>query len=177
MIFMLGFFLSVACLNSVYADGITGVVEPRIDCQTQVIKGKSQRICATYTETYPTSVPVSDGSVIVDGPRIFDYQFWKGLAPKTDTRTLSDAQLNKHLLGYTVKVQWEDGACQVDLDGTECNSCKLCSESMDDPAKTTLKADCSNIENGRRVSQCEPAYIFFPLKASKRFNGGIGKKV
>ncbi|GKY96271.1 hypothetical protein MPSEU_000586600 [Mayamaea pseudoterrestris] len=165
-------FSALLSLASLQLIGGAASIDPFIKCETRVIKGVSSRICSTASQFTPSPVTNPDGSSGYDGPTGFIFRFWKGLAPNTNVLNLSEEETDKHLL-VDVSVEWEDGVCQVAIGDTQCNTCKLCSENKD-ATKTRLKADCSNVPGGRRVSQCETASVFFPFKTTKRL-GASGR--
>ena len=160
------------------------MLQQRVTCQNQIIKGKSQRICATYSEFGPAIVLFPNQTAGYVGPYGYDFKFWKGLPNDTDTSSFTDAQYDQHLLDLAVGVSWEDGACKVKVKDTQCNSCSICRQKPGE--ETKLNADCTNIKGGRNVT-CESALIYYPLKKGKRnkpsspppmgmMNGGMGTR-
>ena len=149
--------------------------DPHVTCQTQSILGKDQRICAT---TYLAWQPDPTNGTIY-GSTGFHYHLYKGVPPNTDTSAFTEAQNDEHLLGYTIDVTWweEDQQCAVTVGGKLCSDCSLCHMDQANPAETTMSADCTNIGQEGRKLTCEKAYILFPLKESKRYSNGIGKKL
>ena len=168
-------FLVSAVLSMASFQGANAAISynPFLTCATQIIEGESQRIC--YTDYRFTAIPqMENGTTTYVGPTGYDFTFYKGLAANTDTSLLTDAQNAKYLLPNTVSVSWDDGVCQVKVGGTKCSSCTICSELEFNPPETTLSADCTNIDGGRKAT-CEKALVYYPLKKNKRSNGGNGK--
>ena len=145
------------------------MLQDRVTCQNQIIQGNSRRICATYATFGPALIRFPNQTVGYVGPYGYDFKFWKGLPNDTDTSSFTDAQYDQHLLDLTVCVSWENGSCQVKVQDTQCNSCRMCSQNAG--GDTKLSADCANIKGGRNVT-CESALIYLPLKKTKRNKKG-----
>jgi hypothetical protein len=166
---LLSALLSVVSIQ--VADGYA-FLDPTVTCQIQIIEGVSQRVCATYEGFGPSPADIN-GTIIYEGPTGYSFEFYKGLPNGTFSYNVTDS--SKYLLDYTVGVQWENGTCQVKVNETQCTSCSVCVASTNgDLTGEKLTSDCTNIPHGRVVN-CESAYIYFPLKQFKRYNGGSGK--
>ena len=138
-------------------------MDPTIICQDLDLDGVTQQVCATNIFETPSPVQNSDGTTSYEGQYSYRFAFWEGLENGTDTTTVGAEQAVTTL---SVIVSWvpDDRSCQVLISGEACLQCSLCEET-NDPATTTLSADCSNLSGGR-VVECERAFIYYPLVAN-----------
>ena len=131
-----------------------------ITCQDLDLDGANQQVCATYTFETPSPVQNSDGTTDYVGQYSYTFDFWEGLENGTDTTNIGDGQGATDL---SVTLSWVpvERACEVLISGESCQLCGLCDEN-EDPAATTVSADCTNLSGGAQV-ECQRAFIFYPL--------------
>lgn len=151
MLFILGFIDT----TDAYA-----FLEP-LTCHKYTNNGNTEKLCFETVHTGPSPYSFENGTTVYVGGYSMGYSF-----PKDD---------KKHKdLKISVK-QDDNGDCTVEINGSKCNSCKVCGSRKatigDNKAK--VKADCTNAKSGGikgRKTKCESVNpIFFPIKSK---NGG-----
>ena len=146
-------------------DGLSAAaisIEPIVTCQNLDLNGVVQQVCATYI--FETPLPVQNSYGITDyvGRYCYIFDFWEGLENGTDTIGI-DVEQAATASRVTISWEPEERICEVLISGEACLLCVLCDET-EDPADTTVSADCTNLSVGRAM-ECERAFIFYPFVA------------
>ena len=149
-----------ASVNGLAAAAIS--MDPIVTCQDLDLDGFVLQVCATHIFETPSPVQNSYGIPDFVGRYSYTFDFWEGLENGTDTIS-TDVEQAASSLRVTLSWDPKDRACEVLISGEACLICVLCDE-HEDPAVTTVSADCTNLSGGRAV-ECERAFLFYPLVA------------
>lgn len=100
------------------------------------------------------------------------YDFAYSFNPAPNGTEYLDTSLS---VGFGIDCGKKD-VCSIEIDGKQCDSCAVC-----DAKTTSVKADCSNLNKGLKLDQCqditEPYYLPFaprPVKNDMTNTGGMG---
>ncbi|CAB9498773.1 expressed unknown protein [Seminavis robusta] len=120
--------------------------------------GSTDLACITYhgSVTPPPSLVLENGTVRQFGEYAQYYQWNKGY-PNNNT-AMQNEPIGYVRVGFTYEGPEH---CIVKVDGTACCSCSSCLDS--NGTTVGMKADCTNVPNGRLVERCEPVANFFPF--------------
>jgi hypothetical protein len=130
------------------------------DCRNHTFSDNSQQlVCITGGAIYGPSPAMIGDEIVYLGQQGEDFAFFQA---SSDGAVASDVTTDQRIatvrLGFNVPNKTD---CFLQVDNVDCCGCKSCLD--DDGNLVGMKADCTNIPNGRRVKECEPLNGYFPL--------------
>jgi hypothetical protein len=120
-------------------------------------------VCGIYDGFGPSPAQFPDGTIVYIGGYGTTFTILQGLEEGTDTSIDGFAAADTGIEIYVYRN--DNGACNVTVTIADvpenCSTCNYCGN------ETYYSADCTNVENGRNVVECESTTsIFFPLTAA-----------
>ena len=134
---------------------------PIVQCRTFTHNGLSQEICAHTAGSTPSlaTIPDANGTLItvLAGGYTTELFYLEGVPNGTDVSvaTIPDTAYTHEIF---VRREDDDITCSIKVNNVTCTTCGYCQNDL-------YTADCTNIDGGRVVEDCETDLLFYPLLA------------
>jgi len=139
---------------------------PGGECHNVTFADSSRKlICITGAAVYGPSPAYIGDEMVYLGESAEEFFYYEG----NETLGVANddaAHVATVKVGYIVPNVTE---CFIQVNGQDCCSCRSCLDV--DNNLLGMKGDCTNVPNGRRVTECEPIKAYFPLDLTTNHAG------